>query len=212
MSDNGHTGQEKLVEIKALRMWFPIFRGILQKHVADVKAVDTINFHVYRGETFGLVGESGCGKSTTGRAILQLYDQPPVRSSSRARTLPSSGRRLHHMRRQLQMIFQDPYASLNPRMTVGRDHRRADGDARPRHRAERNKRVHELLDGGAQPATSSTATRTSSPAGSASASASPAPWRSSPTSSSATSRSRRWTSPSRRRSSTCWKTCRSSSG
>ena len=68
MSNNGHTGQDKLVEIKALRMWFPIFRGILQKHVADVKAVDTVNFHVFRGETLGLVGESGCGKSTTGRA------------------------------------------------------------------------------------------------------------------------------------------------
>ena len=71
MSDNGNTAQ-KLVEVRGLKMWFPIMRGILQKHVADVKAVDGLNFDVYQGETLGLVGESGCGKSTTGRAILQL--------------------------------------------------------------------------------------------------------------------------------------------
>ncbi len=62
-----------LLEVQGLKMWFPIFRGILQRHVADVKAVDGLNFDVYKGETLGLVGESGCGKSTTGRAILQLY-------------------------------------------------------------------------------------------------------------------------------------------
>ncbi len=120
MGSNGHTGQEKLVEIKALRMWFPIFRGILQKHVADVKAVDTINFHVYRGETLGLVGESGCGKSTTGRAILQLYRPTGGEVLFEGKDLVKlKDNELRPMRRQMQMIFQDPYASLNPRMTVG---------------------------------------------------------------------------------------------
>jgi oligopeptide transport system ATP-binding protein len=120
MGSNGHTGEEKLVEIKALRMWFPIFRGILQKHVADVKAVDTINFHVFRGETLGLVGESGCGKSTTGRAILQLYRPTGGEVLFEGQDLVKlKDNELRPMRRQMQMIFQDPYASLNPRMTVG---------------------------------------------------------------------------------------------
>jgi oligopeptide transport system ATP-binding protein len=120
MSDNGHSSEEKLVEIKALRMWFPIFRGILQKHVADVKAVDTINFHVFRGETLGLVGESGCGKSTTGRAILQLYRPTGGEVLFEGKDLVKlKDNELRPMRRQMQMIFQDPYASLNPRMTVG---------------------------------------------------------------------------------------------
>ena len=79
MSSNGKStpstvpSARRLLEVKSLKMWFPIYRGILQRHVADVKAVDGINFDVYKGETLGLVGESGCGKSTTGRAILQLY-------------------------------------------------------------------------------------------------------------------------------------------
>jgi oligopeptide transport system ATP-binding protein len=120
MSNNGHEGQKKLVEIKALKMWFPIFRGVLQKHVADVKAVDGINFHVYRGETLGLVGESGCGKSTTGRAILQLYRPTAGEVLFEGKDLVKlKDNELRPMRRQMQMIFQDPYASLNPRMTVG---------------------------------------------------------------------------------------------
>ena len=101
-------------------MWFPIMRGILQKHVADVKAVDGLNFDVFQGETLGLVGESGCGKSTTGRAILQLY-KPTAGSVlfEGADLVALKGEDLRKMRRRMQMIFQDPYASLNPRMTVG---------------------------------------------------------------------------------------------
>jgi oligopeptide transport system ATP-binding protein len=119
MSDSSNTHQ-KLVEIRGLKMWFPIMRGILQKHVADVKAVDGLNFDVFQGETLGLVGESGCGKSTTGRAILQLY-KPTAGSVlfEGADLVALKGEDLRKMRRRMQMIFQDPYASLNPRMTVG---------------------------------------------------------------------------------------------
>ena len=119
MSETSNTHQ-KLVEIRGLKMWFPIMRGILQKHVADVKAVDGLNFDVFQGETLGLVGESGCGKSTTGRAILQLY-KPTAGSVLFEGTdlVALKGEDLRKMRRRMQMIFQDPYASLNPRMTVG---------------------------------------------------------------------------------------------
>ena len=119
MSESSNTHQ-KLVEVLGLKMWFPIMRGILQKHVADVKAVDGLNFDVYQGETLGLVGESGCGKSTTGRAILQLY-KPTAGSVlfEGSDLVALKGEDLRKMRRRMQMIFQDPYASLNPRMTVG---------------------------------------------------------------------------------------------
>jgi len=119
MSETSNTHQ-KLVEVRGLKMWFPIMRGILQKHVADVKAVDGLNFDVFQGETLGLVGESGCGKSTTGRAILQLY-KPTAGSVlfEGSDLVALKGEDLRKMRRRMQMIFQDPYASLNPRMTVG---------------------------------------------------------------------------------------------
>ena len=119
MSESSNTHQ-KLVEIRGLKMWFPIMRGILQKHVADVKAVDGLNFDVFQGETLGLVGESGCGKSTTGRAILQLYKPTAGAVLFEGSDLVAlKGEDLRKMRRRMQMIFQDPYASLNPRMTVG---------------------------------------------------------------------------------------------
>jgi oligopeptide transport system ATP-binding protein len=120
MNVQSTTGRERLVEVKDLKMWFPIYRGILQRHVADVKAVDGISFHVYRGETLGLVGESGCGKSTTGRAILQLYRPTAGQVFFEGKDLVKmKDSELRPMRRRMQMIFQDPYASLNPRMTVG---------------------------------------------------------------------------------------------
>jgi oligopeptide transport system ATP-binding protein len=118
--EQGASVHQKILEVKGLKMWFPIYRGLLQRHVADVKAVDGINFEVYQGETLGLVGESGCGKSTTGRAILQLYRPTSGQVLFDGKNLPEmKGDDLRQMRRRMQMIFQDPYASLNPRMTVG---------------------------------------------------------------------------------------------
>ena len=110
-----------ILRVDNLVKHFPITRGIIvQKQVGAVHAVDGVSFEVKRGETLGLVGESGCGKSTTGRTILQLY-----RPTSGAVVFDGvdlikiKGEELRHMRRKMQMIFQDPYASLNPRMTVG---------------------------------------------------------------------------------------------
>jgi oligopeptide transport system ATP-binding protein len=115
-------GQDNiLLEVKNLKMYFPITEGIIiQRHVADVKAVDGLDFFVRKGETLGLVGESGCGKSTTGRAILQLYRPTAGQVLFDGVDLCKiGGEQLRRTRRRLQMIFQDPYASLNPRMTVG---------------------------------------------------------------------------------------------
>jgi oligopeptide transport system ATP-binding protein len=102
-------------------MHFPITQGIvIQRQVGAVKAVDGLNFDIVRGETLGLVGESGCGKTTTGRAILQLYRPTAGTVVFKGEELTKlKGEKLRRMRRQMQMIFQDPYASLNPRMTVG---------------------------------------------------------------------------------------------
>lgn len=112
---------EALLEIRDLRMHFPIYKGaFIRKEVNRVKAVDGLNFDIIQGETLGLVGESGCGKSTTGRAIIQLYRPTAgqVKFAGTDLTALTKGQ-MHGHRRNLQMIFQDPYASLNPRMTVG---------------------------------------------------------------------------------------------
>ncbi|RRR68436.1 MAG: dipeptide ABC transporter ATP-binding protein [Candidatus Viridilinea halotolerans] len=110
-----------LIEVKDLTMHFPVTRGIIfQRHVGTVKAVDGVSFQIRAGETLGLVGESGCGKSTTGRAILQLYRPSAGEVYFEGVDLTKlRGQSLRRMRRQVQMIFQDPYASLNPRMTIG---------------------------------------------------------------------------------------------
>ncbi|HEY9152192.1 MAG TPA: dipeptide ABC transporter ATP-binding protein [Anaerolineales bacterium] len=108
-----------LLKIDNLVMHFPIYRGIIRRQVGAVHAVDGISFSIKRGETLGLVGESGCGKSTTGRTILQLYK--PTSGSvifDDVDLVKLKGEHLRQMRRKIQMIFQDPYASLNPRMTV----------------------------------------------------------------------------------------------
>ncbi|MGA2285617.1 MAG: ATP-binding cassette domain-containing protein, partial [Dehalococcoidia bacterium] len=110
-----------LLDVRDLKMYFPVTAGIIfQRKVADVKAVDGISFAIRRGETLGLVGESGCGKSTAGRAILQLYRPTAGQVLFDGRDLcDMKGRELRLFRRRMQMIFQDPYASLNPRMSIG---------------------------------------------------------------------------------------------
>ena len=110
-----------LLHVRDLRVYFPVTAGLIfQRKVADVKAVDGVTFYIRKGETLGLVGESGCGKSTTGRAILQLY-RPTSGSVQFGETelTQLKGGDLRRMRRKMQMIFQDPYASLNPRMSAG---------------------------------------------------------------------------------------------
>lgn len=118
---NGKSNGNVLLEVSDLKMHFPITRGIIfQRQVGAIKAVDGINFNLYKGETLGLVGESGCGKSTTGRAILQLYRPTSGNVIFEGKDLTkTAGEELRKTRRRMQMIFQDPYASLNPRMTVG---------------------------------------------------------------------------------------------
>ncbi|MFP3895384.1 MAG: ABC transporter ATP-binding protein [Anaerolineales bacterium] len=142
------TNNDVLIQVENLKMWFPITRGIIfQRHIGDIKAVDGLTFDIRQGETLGLVGESGCGKSTTGRAILQLYRPTEGKVQFEDRELTEMrGERLRLMRRRMQMIFQDPYASLNPRMTVGNivgEPLQVHNILQPR---ERRERVQELLE------------------------------------------------------------------
>jgi oligopeptide transport system ATP-binding protein len=139
-------GQPDLVEVEDLKVYFPVRAGIFQNQIGTVKAVDGITFEIRRGETLGLVGESGCGKSTTGRALIRLRE--PTEGTVKfdgidlGQLKPEA---LRKMRRRMQIIFQDPYGSLDPRMTVGsiinepiETHRLASG-------AAKKERVADLL-------------------------------------------------------------------
>jgi oligopeptide transport system ATP-binding protein len=108
------------LDVRDLRMHFPIYRGVLWQHqVGSVRAVDGVSFAIRRGETLGLVGESGCGKTTVGRCIVRLYQATSGEVMFDGRNLTTmGGREMQQMRSRVQMIFQDPYSSLNPRLTV----------------------------------------------------------------------------------------------
>ncbi len=112
---------EAILDVKDLKMHFPVGGGMpWSRNISYIKAVDGVDFSVNRGETLGLVGESGCGKTTTGRCILQLYKPTSGEIRFEGQDLTSlNTRQLRNMRREMQVIFQDPYSSLNPRMTAG---------------------------------------------------------------------------------------------
>ncbi|HWI51979.1 MAG TPA: dipeptide ABC transporter ATP-binding protein [Symbiobacteriaceae bacterium] len=142
------TKKEVLLEVKDLKKWFPISGGgIIAKTVGHVKAVDGISFSVRKGETLGLVGESGCGKTTAGKTLLRLIEPTAGQAIFEGKDIYSLNREdLRKARREMQIIFQDPYSSLNPRMTVGEiigEPLEIHGVARG---AEKQKRVSQLLD------------------------------------------------------------------
>ncbi|MFP4661430.1 MAG: ABC transporter ATP-binding protein [Halanaerobiales bacterium] len=140
--------EKKLLEVNNLKKYFPVKAGVFRKTVAHVKAVDDVSFHINEGEALGLVGESGCGKSTTGATILRLLEATAGEVKFEGRDILSLNKRqMREIRKEMQIIFQDPYASLNPRMTVAdivgeplKIHNLANS------KKERLKKVEELLD------------------------------------------------------------------
>lgn len=111
---------EHILDIRDLKMWFPVTRGLLRRKVADVKAVDGVTFKLTRGETLGLVGESGCGKTTIGRCVLRLYQPNHGQILFDGEDIvPVPEQEIREIRRKMALIFQDPYSSLDPRQSAG---------------------------------------------------------------------------------------------
>ena len=136
-----------LVKVKNLKMHFPIYRGILSRRAGEVKAVDGISFEIMQGETLGLVGESGCGKTTVGRALLRLYDITEGTIEVNGHDISTiEGEELRALRPEMQMIFQDPQASLNPRMTVGSIISEPLDEHTKLSKVEKREKVGELMD------------------------------------------------------------------
>lgn len=138
---------EKLIEVENLKKYYPVTAGLLMRHVADVKAVDGVSLYVMEGETLGLVGESGCGKSSLGRTILRLEEPTGGSIYYRGNDITSwDKKKLKELRKEAQMVFQDPESSLDPRMTIGDSIAEAlliHGVSREKERLER---VDELLE------------------------------------------------------------------
>ncbi|PEJ56429.1 peptide ABC transporter ATP-binding protein [Bacillus sp. AFS002410] len=136
-----------LLNVDHLKQYFPIKGGILGRTVNHVKAVDDISFHIYEGETLSIVGESGCGKSTTGRAILRLDEPTSGSIHFKEKDLLSLGKKeMRKIRKDLQVIFQDPFASLNPRQTIGQILSEALAIQNVVPKEERIARIEELLE------------------------------------------------------------------
>ena len=139
--------RKPLLQVRNLKMYFPITAGILRRKVGDVKAVDGVSFDIFEGETLGLVGESGCGKSTVGRAILRLYNVTDGTVFLGGDDIANaSGERLRKLRPTMQMVFQDPQASLNPRMTVASIISEPLDEHTDQTRQQKLDRVYELMD------------------------------------------------------------------
>ncbi|MGG0178560.1 ABC transporter ATP-binding protein [Gottfriedia acidiceleris] len=135
-----------LLNVDHLKQYFPIKGGVLGRTVNHVKAVDDISFHIYEGETLSIVGESGCGKSTTGRAILRLDEPTSGSIHFKEKDLLSLGKKeMRKIRKDLQVIFQDPFASLNPRQTIGQILGEALAIQNVVPKEERKARIEELL-------------------------------------------------------------------
>jgi len=144
----GKISHSALLKVQQLRKYFPLKRGIvIGKKKSVVKAVDDISFEIKRGETFGLVGESGCGKSTTGRVILRLYEPTAGKVFFDDVDITSLNKKeLQHYRSRMQMIFQDSYNSLNPRHSIGDIIGEPLGIYRKMSKADIHFRVQELLE------------------------------------------------------------------
>lgn len=142
-----NSSSDALVRVEDLKIHFPIYKGVFRSKVGSVKAVDGVSFAIDRGETLGLVGESGCGKSTCGRALLRLYDLTAGKIEFDGTDIGSTdGKALRDMRPKFQMIFQDPQACLNPRMTVGSIIAEPLVEHRSMSRSERQEKVRHLLE------------------------------------------------------------------
>jgi oligopeptide transport system ATP-binding protein len=136
-----------MLKVEGLQKYFPVRRGFLQKVIGWVKAVDGVDFAIDQGKTLGLVGESGCGKSTIGRLILRLLEPDQGTILYKGRDIaPLSQKEVLPLRKEMQIIFQDPFGSLNPRMTVGQSIEEGLRTLRVRNRAERRDRVEKLLN------------------------------------------------------------------
>ncbi len=139
--------KENLLEVNDLKMYFPVRQGFFSKKVADVKAVDGVSFAIPKGKTFGLVGESGCGKTTTGKCILRIYNPTSGEIWYNGRNIAHVSRsQITPFRREIQLIFQDPYSSLDPRQSVGAILREAITEDHARHvTSDVKAKIDELL-------------------------------------------------------------------